>query len=43
MNGKTCILNRRWKIDKFQSGCKITMIQHVCREGYAWNPSVCTC
>ena len=43
MNGKTCILNQRWKIDECQGGCKITMIQHACREDYAWNPSVCAC
>ena len=32
--------NQWWNNDKCRCECKK---QHVCEEGYTWNPSTCSC
>ena len=43
LGGKRCNVKQRWKSDMCWCECKLTMNRHVCREDYAWNPSICAC
>ena len=37
------ISNQKWKNNTYQYQCKRLLTLHVCKEDYAWCPSVCSC
>ena len=41
--GRKCNWNQHWNNGRSWCECKGPKTHHVCKKGYVWNPSTCTC